>query len=404
MNMRYLFYINILLPGMLVLSQSCKKTDIGRPSALTCPLEDESVYRVNPKSAQYQALIEEYVSKGLPGIILLVKDDDGFYIGAAGMADIKEGIALQPCHISKICSITKFELGVAIMRLQEKGILSLDDPISKYIPKDKLDKISNGNEPLTVRNLMNHTSGIYEVIEDQGFYLQVLNDPGKHWNADDLLKYVYNKDAMFEFNPGDTAGYCNTNFTLLSMIVEAATGKPHSQVLHEEVIDPLGLNDTYYFWHDPLPDNMVAQGYYDLYNNGSLMNLTSWNTGSGNGYGGIYSTVWDMYLFIDALFVKKTLLTQESLDQMLVFSPVIESRKLLGVACFKDFIDIGDPERDYAWGHRGRDLSYSADLDYFPEHHAIMSMIVNYGTDGDSPLRPVFKEMRDKVAEIIVSD
>jgi hypothetical protein len=89
---------------------------------------------------------------------------------------------------------------------------------------------------------------------------------------------------------------------------------------------------------------------------------------------------------------------------MLVFSPVVESRKLLGVACFKDFIDIGDPEKDYAWGHRGRDLCYSADLDYFPEHHAIMSMIVNYGTDGDSPLRPVFKEMRDKVAEIIISD
>jgi D-alanyl-D-alanine carboxypeptidase len=132
------------------------------------------------------------------------------------------------------------------------------------------------------------------------------------------------------------------------------------------------------------------------------MNLTNWNTGSGNGYGGVYSTVWDMYLFIDALYVKKTLLTQESLDEMLVFHHTIESRKQLGVACYKDFIDIGDPEKDYAWGHRGRDLSYSADLDYFPEHNAIMAMIVNYGTDGKSPLKPVFIEMRDKVAEIIV--
>jgi D-alanyl-D-alanine carboxypeptidase len=399
--MRYLLFIIIPL-GTIMLSQSCKKADVGRPSELNCPLEDESVYRVNPKSAQFQALIEEYVSQGLPGIILLVKDDDGFYIGAAGMADIKEGITLQPCHISKICSITKLQLGVAIMRLQEKGILSLSDPVSKYIPKDKLDKISNGNEPLTILNLMNHTSGIYDVINDQGFYLQILNDPEKHWNPDDLLKYVYNKDAMFTFDPPDTAGYSNTNFTLLAMIVEAAAKKPHSQVLHEEVIDQLGLHDTYYFWHDPLPDNMVAQGYYDLYNNGSLMNLSNWNTGSGNGYGGVYSTVWDMYLFIDALFVKKTLLTQESLDQMLVFHHTIESRKQLGVACVKDFIDIGDPERDYAWGHRGRDLSYSADLFYFPEHNAIMSMIVTYGTDGDSPLRPVFKEMRDEVAKLIL--
>jgi D-alanyl-D-alanine carboxypeptidase len=395
-------YFTFLIFFILIFSQSCKKADINRPSPLTCPLEDASAYKVNPKSDQYQALIEKYVKQGLPGIILLVKDDNGFYIGSAGMADIKEGIKLQPCHISKIASITKFMLGVAIMRLQEKGILSLDDPISKYISKDKLDKIANGNEPLTVRNLMNHTSGIYDVIKDQGFYLQVLNDPARHWTADDLLRYVYNKDALFAFNPADTAGYSNTNFTLLSMIVEAATGKPHSQVLHEEVIDPLALNDTYYFWHDPLPDGKIAQGYYDLYNNGTLMNLTNWNTGSGNGYGGVYSTVWDMYLFIDALFAKKTLLTQASLDQMLVFHHTIESRKQLGVACFRDFIDIGDTATDYAWGHRGRDLSYSADLYYFPQHHAIMSMIVNYGTDGDSPLRPVFKEMRDEVAKVIV--
>lgn len=398
--------INWIMPltVMLTVLSSCKKDEIGRPAVLNCPLEEEPVYRENPKSCRFQALIEEYVQKGLPGIVLLVKDENGFYIGAAGMADIENGIKLQPCHVSKIASITKMELGVVILRLQEKGLLSLDDPISLYIDKEILGKIANGDEPITIRNLMNHTSGIYEVIEDAGFYLQILNDPARHWTADGLLQYVYNKEAMFAFDPEDTAGYCNTNFTLLSMIVEAATGKPHAQVLHEEVIDLLGLNDTYYFWHDPLPDDRVAQGYYDLYNNGSIINLSTWNTGSGNGYGGVYSTVWDMYLFADALFVKKTLLTPASLDQMLVFYPVVESRKLLGVACFKDFIDIGDPEKDYSFGHRGRDLCYSADLDYFPEHHAIMTLIVNYGTDGDSPLRPVFLEMRDKVAELIIED
>jgi hypothetical protein len=109
-----------------------------------------------------------------------------------------------------------------------------------------------------------------------------------------------------------------------------------------------------------------------------------------------------MYLFIKALYVDKTLITQASLDQMLVFHHTIENRKHLGVACYKDFIDIGDPAKDYAWGHRGRDLSYSADLDYFPNHNAIMSMIVNYGTDGNSELRPVFLEMRDEVAKLIV--
>jgi len=397
------FKIKILLIiALALIAQACGKNEINKPSSLDCPLENDNVYQGNPKSAEFQALIDSYVKKGLPGIVLLVKDDNGFFIGASGMADISGNVPMQACHISKIASITKFMLAVAIMRLQEKGILSLEDPISKYIPANKLDKISNGNELLNIRNLLNHTSGFYEVIEDQKFYLQVLNDPAKLWNADDLLNYVYGKEAMFPFNPTDTAGYSNTNYLLLSMIVESATGLPHAQVIHNEVIDLLGMEDTYYFWHDPLPETGIAQGYYDLYNNGNLENLTQWNTGSGNGYGGIYSTVWDMYVFADALFVQKSLLTESSLNEMLIFHPTIESRKQLGVGCFKDFIDIGDPDKEYAWGHRGRDLSYSADLFYFPHHNATMSLMVNYGTDGDSPLRPVFVEMRDNIAKLIV--
>jgi len=250
---------------------------------------------------------------------------------------------------------------------------------------------------------MNHTTGFYDVINDNNFYLHVLNDPAKHWTSNELLKYVYGKDADFAFSPIDTAGYSNTNYVLLKLSDEAATQKSITRLMHEEVFDPLGLTDTYSFYDDPLPEGRIAQGYFDLYNNGNIENLTYWNTGSGNGYGGVYSTVWDMYVFIDALFVKKTLLNQASLDQMLVFHHTIESRKHLGVSCQKDFIDIGDPAKDYAWGHRGRDLSYTADLFYFPEHHAIMSMMVNYGTDGDSPLKPIFNEMRDKVAKIIVN-
>lgn len=396
---RFSFIIFILLFCATVVT-SCRKDEVKRPSTIDCPIQDNPDFKANPKSDQYQALIDEYVGKGLPGVILLIKEPEGFYIGASGMADIKEGVKMQPCHVSKICSITKFMIGVSIMRMQEKGQLSLDDPISKYIPQNTLDQIENCDQNLTIRNLMNHTSGIYDVINDQGFYLHVLNNPSRQWNQEDLLKYVFGKPALFSFNPADTAGYSNSNYVLLSMIMEEASGKTHDKVLHEEVIDFLGLTDTYYFWHDPLPEDRIAQGYYDLYNNGNLENLTNWNTGSGNAYGGVYSTVWDMYLFANALFVQKSLLNDESLNQMLQFHHTIESRKHLGVSCYQDFIDIGTPT-DFAWGHRGRDLSYSADLFYFPHHDAVMSLIVNYGTDGDTPLKSVFNEMRDKIAVLI---
>ncbi len=177
---RFSFIIFMLLFGASVIT-SCRKDEVKRPATIDCPIQDNPDFKTNPKSDQYQALIDEYVGKGLPGVILLIKDPEGFYIGSSGMADIKEGIKMQPCHVSKIASITKFMIGVSIMRMQEKGQLSLDDPISKYIPQNTLDQIENCDQNLTIRNLMNHTSGIYDVIDDQGFYLQVLNNPSRHW-------------------------------------------------------------------------------------------------------------------------------------------------------------------------------------------------------------------------------
>ncbi len=106
-NIHKHFRIIPLLVAIMIIGQSCKKADVESTIQLHCPRENDTVYKENPKSSEFQSLIENYVNQGLPGIILLVKDDYGFYIGSAGMADIKEGIVLQSCHISKICSITK---------------------------------------------------------------------------------------------------------------------------------------------------------------------------------------------------------------------------------------------------------------------------------------------------------
>ena len=392
----------LLFSGFLMLLFTACSDEQNRPASTDCPLEQDPAYSSSASRESYQRILDQYTRKGLPGAVLLIKDESGFFIGSAGMADIKNKVAMQACHVSKIASVTKLMFAAAILKLSEEGVLSLNDPISKYIPSEKLKKLSNGNQSITVRNLLNHTSGFYDIIEDQNFYLHILNDPERHWTGDELLEFAYNKPPAFSFNPADTVGYSNTNYLLLSMIVESATGIPHANTLRTEIFETVGMNDTYYYWHDPYPASGVAQGYFDLYNNGNLQNLSLWNTGSGNGYGGVYSTVWDMYLFMDALFVSKTLLSQASLDEMLVFHPDVESRKLVGTGCFKDFIDLGDTLTDYAWGHRGRDLAYSADLYYFPEYQTIMALTVNYGTDGNSSLKPVYNELRDQIARIVM--
>jgi D-alanyl-D-alanine carboxypeptidase len=185
------------------------------------------------------------------------------------------------------------------------------------------------------------------------------------------------------------------------MVINKVAGKNHSDLIHEFIIDPLGLKHTYYYWHDPLTEN-PAQGYFDLYNNGSICNLTNYNTGSGNGYAGIYSSVRDQMIFIEALVKNKTLLSQASLDKMMTFDMPEEegTHRLLGLGLYKDFIDRADTS-EYSYGHRGRDLAYSFDVNYFPKNQTTMALLVNYGTDGNSSLRPFFYDLRLAVVDEI---
>lgn len=381
---------------ILIIAVSCNKVEIGPSGSCTNVFADSSAK--HPKALQYQAVLDKYIAKGIPGAVLLIHDSNGLWIGAAGKADIAEGIPMMPCTVSKVASVTKMYIGVLIMQLVEQGKINLDAKLSVYLTDEQISRVKNAKES-TVRQLMNHTSGIYDIISDQSFYLAVLNNPAHNWEPDELLKYAYDKDPYF--SPGTDCFYSNVNFILLSMIINKVSGKPHNELMHEKIFQPLGLNHSYYYWHDPLPSN-IAQGYFDLYNNGTICNVTNYNTGSGNGYGGIYSDVYDMMTFIEALLVKKTLLTQASLDQILVFDQPLEPEtfRYTGLAIYKDFIDRADPT-EFSYGHRGRDLGYSADLNWFPKNNTTMSMIVNYGTDGKSSLREVFYEFRSAVVDEI---
>ena len=392
MNNKIIFIIVIAL---LCAPFSCKKVDVGHSSDCTYTPTPN-----HPKAAVYQAVLDEYVAKGLPGISALVRDASGTWAGAAGKADISENIDMKPCTVSKACSITKTFIGALTLQLVEEGKFSLDDTISKWLPSEIIDKVKNARES-TVRMLMNHTTGIADIIDDNNFYLAVLNNPARKWKPVDLIPYVYGDSP--EFSPaGSDATYSNTNFLLLVMIIEKATGQPHDKLLREKVIVPLNLGSTSYYWHDALPPN-TAQGYFDLYNNGTILNMTNYNTGSGNGYGGLYSNVYDLQIFIEALVRDKRLLSTPMLTQMLTFTKeVTDGNRENGLGIFRDFLELGPDE--YAYGHRGRDLGYTADMFWFPEKDRTMVYFVNYGTDATSDLKEVFKAFRTAIAKTVVAN
>jgi len=381
----------------LILSMALVFTTCSREIEPTVNINCNNPYegQFHPKAAEYQDIINHYIKQGLPGITLLVEDSNGVYVGVGGKADIEKNIAFTPCHISKAASITKLLVGTLTLMLVEEGKLSLNDPVDKYVDAKILNKIENAPGK-TIRQLMNHTTGIFDVITSSKFYLAVLNNPNKRWTQEELLAFVYGEPGVKLNNPFP-ASYSNTNTLLLSMCIEKATGTPHEKLLRSKVLAPLQMNNTYYQSREDVP-NAAAQGYFDLYNNNTIVNVSNLITGSGNGYGGVYSNLFDLHTFIQALFVDKTLLGTASLAEM--YDAVQEEEDFFcGAGTVKKFTQ----KAAYGIGHTGRDLGYSANLFYFPEKGSIIVFFVNYGTNGDSELRPVFRKFESDITDAVVN-
>ncbi len=388
-----IFFIVVL--GLL--NSGCRKSDIQASAVCNADYADSS-YK-HPDRAVYQAILGKYQRKGLPGIAVLIEDENGVWLGSAGKADIKGGIDFKPCTVSKVASMTKMFLVTAVMQLREQGKININDKISQHLSSDIVNKVDNA-DLVTIRDLMQHTTGIYDIIFDADFYLAVLNNPNKHWTGKELIKFAYNKPAVFAYK--DTlqkAEYSNTNTLLLSMCLESITGRPHHELLRELVFDKVGMKNSYYHYHQQLPAQ-VAQGYFDLYNNGSIVNVSNLITGSGNGFNGVYSNVSDIYKFMRALFIDKTLVSSGSLDLMQTFVPSGEEGDI-GVGLLQQYkqLNLGH----LGVGHSGGDLGYCGEAQYFPSrNNRIFVTLVNYGTNGNTPLKDVYKDMRAEFVKTLL--
>lgn len=386
---------------LFLLSMGCTKPQVVQTRSIGSPIPWNDSSSLHPKNAVFRDLLERYRKKGLPGISLLVQDRWGTWVGAAGKADLENNIDFVPGTLSKAASITKLFMGTLVFLLMEDsintgmGYSALNKKINSWLPHRITDKLANGNL-VTLGQCLNHETGIPDLIEQDAFYLAVLNHPNKKWKQEELLEFVYNKPALFV--PSDTAIYSNTNTTLISMIIEAQTGQKHSELLKHYILNPLKLSHTFYPPHDPLP-NHAAQGYFDLYNNGTLVNVSNLITGSGNGYGGMYSNLFDLFTFIKALFVQRTLLKPASLILMQTYGKK-DGPNYYGYGLQKTFLNHG---LDFGIGHKGRDLGYTANLFYFPSKEVIHVFFINYGTDSKSQLRQVFYDFQEELVNLTLN-
>ncbi len=391
--MKLFIYITVL-----TLVFSCRKMQVEKTQFEEIPVPWNDTSANHPRQAAFRNLIDKYTKAGLPGISLLIRDENGTWIGSAGNADLTENIPFKLGTVSKAASITKLFVGTLVFKLIEDstrsglGYRDLHKPIATWLPSNVASKVANSNNA-TLGHLLKHESGIDDIIEQDPFYLAILNHPNKIWKPEELLSFIYNKPALF--NAGDTAIYSNTNTLIVSMIIEKVTGRKHADLLKEYIFTPLNLNHTYYPTHDVLP-NSVAQGYYDLYGNGTIVNVSNLVTGSGHGYGGMYSNIFDLQVFVDHLLLKRTLLSAKSMTYMETYGKTDDPNQY-GYGLMKKFIERGI---NAGLGHSGRDLGYTANMFYFPNKKVTHIFFINYGSDSDSDLKKVFNAFQEELLDI----
>ncbi len=191
-----------------------------------------------PLAAQVERMFAAaYPDVDGPGAALLVVQDGAVvYRGARGMADVELGVELSADHVFRLGSITKQYTAAAILLLEERGQLSVGDPITKYLP----DYPTHGHE-ITIEHLLTHTSGIYNYTDVAGYMDQPVR---RDVTTDELIDTFRSLDM--EFAPGERWDYSNSGYVLLGAIIEQVSGQSYAEFMEENVFEPLGLEATHY--------------------------------------------------------------------------------------------------------------------------------------------------------------
>jgi D-alanyl-D-alanine carboxypeptidase len=266
-----------------------------------------------PRRANLPQLARSLVKAGAPGAIVYVRTPTATRSGAAGFANLSTHTTMRAADRYRIASVSKAFVAVVVLQLEAEGRLDIDDPVERWLPG----VVPNG-AAITLRELLNHTSGLFNYTDDPTFFETVVSNAARVWAPLELLAFAFAHAPTFR--PGTNWSYSNTNYVVLGLVVEAVTGKPLGQSLQERIFAPLSLTSTSFPAGIEL-DATFVHGYVTL-GQSPLIDVTpalnpSWAWAAG----GIVSNARDVTIFYRALLTGR-LLPSVQLAEMKIPSPV----------------------------------------------------------------------------------
>lgn len=395
----------ICIIAMCVCFSSCMKQAI---DFATFDCQSDFSFQSHPKQQLYQSLLDKYRKMGLTGISVLIdKDGEDLWAGTAGVSSIESGQLLKLCHVLPVGSVGKMYCGVATMQLVESGVLQLDKTIDQYLPDDLVERVPNAHIA-TLANLLSHTSGIPDYEDDPNLFFDFLNNNQLDFSREAVLEtYVYDKQP--KFSPGTEYSYSNSNYEVLTIVLDHVLGSSHANLYSNYIFKPLDLASTYYkneTNYDDLYENGMANGYFDRHSDGKLENATdlSLTIAKGQtGSDGVVTNVLELHTFLKGIF-EAQLIADSTLELMKEYTKATYHFKTYKYGLGLSF---RDEEKNFGLatsiGYSGSLPGFSTEAWFFPERNTYIIFIANDGNIINGPVAELVDDFREELYQLVLN-
>ena len=335
------------------------------------PAEPEKTIQQKLQTALDNAF-STYGGKGISAAVVL--PDGGVW---RGTAHVEGSAPIAPDQVFWVASITKMFTAALTLQLVDEGKLSLDDPLSKFLPA-----YPYVDSSITIYQLLTHTSGVFDCPNHPQYDEIIDEDPLKIWTPEEIVTRLF-YDPYFA--PGAGWRYSSGGYVLLGMVIEKVTGNKVSQEFRQRFYEPLGLSRTFLDGEDPITADF-ANFWADLNEDGieeeiPVLSADRYSmTTVAYTAGALFSTAEDVAKWTDALFGRKVVLSQEMLDHMLDFNTDLPADFKsgwpgygMGAAIFRPWM----VNNAYAYGHGGWGAYEISATAYLPAYDASVTVSLN---------------------------
>ena len=342
---------------------------------------------LNPKLAEalqhaLDSMQQHLGARGLSAAIRL--PNDVLWAGASGISSLNPLDSLTTDHIFAAASTSKTITGACVLQLQEEGLLSIEDSLHQWLPA-----YNNLDGDITIRQLLTHRSGLFDVLSHPTFFPMMNSNTNTIWEPENVLTSFLNPP---DFQAGNSWAYSNTNYILLGMIIEAATGNAYHEEIRNRFFEPLGL-DSYSLM--PFEDftGDAAHLWLDLTGNGIQNDAHNFITN----YDSFFSVAWSAGAFWSNSSDLASWIKWYHTAGILQDSSIQAAHTTIpSTLPFSTRYGLGITKRNFlgleGFGHGG-DVSFSAGAYYFPEKNIGLAVNCNDSDIISWELDPVIRAL-----------